>query len=98
MIIVCVVSVSTLVGLVVIRKILESRWGKCKNNIMLNGKVAIVTGANSGLGLEVAKQLALRNAEVVLACRTFEKAQDTCEYIRSLLPNKPKVVSKHFKI
>lgn len=98
MIAVCVVSVSTLVGLVVIRKFLESRWGKCKNNVMLDGKVAIITGANSGLGLEVAKQLALRNAEVVLACRTLKKAKDTCELIKSILPNKPKVVSKPFKM
>lgn len=92
MILVCAVSVSTLVGLVVIRKFLESRWGKCNNNVMLDGKVAIITGANSGIGLEVAKQLALRNAEVVIACRTLEKAKQTCEFIKSVLPNEPKVV------
>lgn len=30
----------------------------------LTGKVAVVTGANSGLGLEVSKQLALNGARV----------------------------------
>lgn len=85
--------VSTVVGLVVVRKFLEHRWGKCKNTVMLNGKVVIVTGANSGIGLELVKQLAQRNAEVILACRTFEKAQNTCTLLKSKLPNESKLVS-----
>ena len=35
------------------------------------GKVAIVTGANAGLGLYTALELARAGAEVVLACRDF---------------------------
>lgn len=35
----------------------------------LAGRVALVTGANTGLGLEVARQLAKANCSVVLACR-----------------------------
>lgn len=91
MILVCVIS--TVVSLFVIRKYVESRWGKCKNNEMLDGKVAIVTGANSGIGLEIAKQLASRNAHVIVACRTAKKAENTCSYIKSKLLSEPTLVS-----
>lgn len=39
------------------------------------GKVVVITGANSGLGLESAIRLAERGAEVVMACRNPQKAQ-----------------------
>ena len=39
------------------------------------GRLALVTGANSGLGLATVKALACRQATVILACRSNRKAQ-----------------------
>jgi NAD(P)-dependent dehydrogenase (short-subunit alcohol dehydrogenase family) len=49
----------------------------------LNGTVALVTGANSGIGFETAQALAAHGAHVVLACRNRQKAQRAAEAIRS---------------
>ncbi len=41
----------------------------------LDGRVALVTGANSGLGLETTRALAAAGARVIMACRNENKAQ-----------------------
>jgi len=40
-----------------------------------SGRVAVVTGANGGLGLEVSRELARRGAHVVMASRDRDKAE-----------------------
>jgi NAD(P)-dependent dehydrogenase (short-subunit alcohol dehydrogenase family) len=44
-------------------------------------RTAIVTGANTGIGFETARQLALKGAQVVLACRNPDKAQAAVDRI-----------------
>ncbi|MEV4256414.1 SDR family NAD(P)-dependent oxidoreductase, partial [Spirillospora sp. NPDC049652] len=41
----------------------------------LQGRRAVVTGANSGLGYHTALQLARHGAAVTLACRSVERGQ-----------------------
>jgi NAD(P)-dependent dehydrogenase (short-subunit alcohol dehydrogenase family) len=50
------------------------------------GRTAIVTGANTGIGLETARMLALRGARVVLACRNPEKGRDAKARIEAEKP------------
>ncbi len=50
------------------------------------GRVAVVTGANSGLGLETARQLAAHGATVVLAVRRVERGEAAVEDILSTVP------------
>jgi NAD(P)-dependent dehydrogenase (short-subunit alcohol dehydrogenase family) len=47
----------------------------------LKGKVAVVTGCNSGIGFETMRVLALRGASVVGTGRTLEKAQAACKQV-----------------
>jgi len=52
----------------------------------LTGKLALVTGANSGLGLHATRGLAARGARVVMACRDRAKAQTAMERISAAIP------------
>ncbi len=52
----------------------------------LSGKRYIVTGANSGIGLVTARQLAKQGAEVILACRRVSEAEARIEELRAELP------------
>jgi len=47
----------------------------------LDGKVFIVTGANSGIGYETSLALAEKGASVIMACRDIERAQHALEAI-----------------
>jgi len=51
--------------------------------IDLHGKVAIVTGASSGIGIETARVLALRGADVTLAVRNLAAGTGIAEDIRA---------------
>ena len=51
--------------------------------IDLSGRVALVTGASSGLGAQFAKPLATAGAAVVLASRRVDKLKDLCSEIEA---------------
>lgn len=51
-----------------------------------SGRVALVTGANSGIGFETARALAQHGAHVVLGCRNPQRAADAAARIDDLAP------------
>lgn len=63
----------------------QTRW-TADNIPDLTGKVFLITGANSGLGLETTRELARRGAHVVMGCRTESKAKDAIADIRGEQP------------
>ncbi|APU97837.1 short-chain dehydrogenase [Sphingobacterium sp. B29] len=55
-----------------------------KNNIPdLSGKIAIVTGSNTGIGFETAKALFAAGAQVTIAARDVQKAKNAIQKIQS---------------
>jgi NAD(P)-dependent dehydrogenase (short-subunit alcohol dehydrogenase family) len=61
-----------------------NRWStaeRVSHGVDLSGKHAIVTGANTGIGLETARVLALRGCSVTMACRNLEKGAGARERV-----------------
>ena len=48
------------------------------------GKTVFITGANTGIGYDTARVLALRGARVLLGCRDESKASDAIGKIQAL--------------
>ncbi|CAJ1082347.1 retinol dehydrogenase 11 [Xyrichtys novacula] len=61
-----------------IRSLFLPNWS---SDVRLDGKIAIVTGANVGIGKETAKDLASRGARVILACRDMTKGEQAARDI-----------------
>lgn len=53
----------------------------------LTSRLAIVTGANCGVGFETARSLAFHGCTVVFACRDLDKAEQAIKKIRIQRPN-----------
>ncbi|CAK4636781.1 hypothetical protein LEN26_018166 [Aphanomyces euteiches] len=57
----------------------------------LDGKVAIVTGSNTGIGLVTARELAKKGCHVIVASRTREKALAAIDSIKAVVPDASKL-------
>ncbi|XP_030204546.1 retinol dehydrogenase 12 [Gadus morhua] len=66
-----------------VRSLVFPRWS---SDVRLDGKTAIVTGANTGIGKETARDLARRGARVILACRDMAKGELVVQEILSEVP------------
>lgn len=61
-----------------LRALFVSKWS---SDVRLDGKTGIVTGANTGIGKETAKDLAGRGAKVIMACRDLAKGEQAARDI-----------------
>nr|XP_057916099.1 retinol dehydrogenase 11-like [Doryrhamphus excisus] len=77
-----------------IRSLFIPKWS---SDVRLDGKTAIVTGGNTGIGKETAKDLAARGARVILACRDIAKAEQAAKDIMREVPC-PKVIVRQLDL
>jgi len=79
---------------VAMAKPVSAKGSWVESDVKLTGKTVIITGANTGIGLETAIDLAKREAKVIMACRNLEKAQQARS--RVSFPELVEVVSTFF--
>ena len=53
---------------------------------LMQDKIVIITGANSGIGFETAKSLAEQGAQVVMACRDASRAEAALQDLKQAVP------------
>ncbi|KAK9696526.1 short chain dehydrogenase [Popillia japonica] len=53
----------------------------------LNGKLALITGANTGIGYETARSLSRHGCNIIFACRNINSANEAIKNIRNEKPD-----------
>ena len=79
------ISIIGITTLYLIRKWISG--GVCKQTADLHGKIVLITGANTGIGKETARALALLGATLVLACRDEKKSQKAIQELKVYTKN-----------
>ncbi|XP_004534305.1 retinol dehydrogenase 14 isoform X1 [Ceratitis capitata] len=77
-----------------VRFYLRITAGRCFTETKMEGKTVIITGANSGIGKETARDLAKRGARIIMACRNLETANAAKEEISKETGNNQLIVKK----
>ncbi|XP_051969285.1 retinol dehydrogenase 12-like isoform X2 [Xyrauchen texanus] len=68
--------------------------GQWSSSVRLDDKTVIITGANTGIGKETARDLAKRGARVIMACRDLEKAEEARKELMEDSGNQNIVINK----
>jgi protochlorophyllide reductase len=75
-------AASLLIGIAVFKLSVDHLWlFHVPKDMVLEGKVAVITGANRGIGFATALALAERGAHVVVTCRSLAKCQPVVDQI-----------------
>ena len=61
---------------------------------ILSGKIAIITGANQGLGREISKSFVSAGADVMLCARNFRMLEETKQELNKLFGNEQEIYIK----
>jgi len=61
----------------------KKKYSKVLHGRDLSGKVAIVTGCNTGIGFETAYSLSRHGCKVIMACRNIAETKKAIETIKT---------------
>jgi len=71
------VGVASLVGLVGVRKWVKGK--QFREKVDATGKVVLISGANSGIGKQLAKEMNKRGAKVYMLCRSLQRGHEAAK-------------------